>query len=338
MEVLASAQHGVERASAAKRFTYPVRLQLSRLPSSRRSGRVRKGCDRRAAADVACARQHTATGERGAEIPKKSPPSLDGFDVKVARARTHHQSLKETNKQFYEHSPYQFEGRVIKGGLEHLYWAKNPPAPDPAWAAIIGDCVHNLRTALDYLATQLVLVSGRTPNRWTMFPVRSSPPGRRRSLLRAFIRSRASTLAEIQGGVREDIRQAVDSVQPYQRTPLSQQLERVHELDVVDKHRQLLLAATVVPRFIGWNWYPMMQPLSSMERTYVMLREIGVGDDQPIFKIKFREPVENLTPNMNIYPLIAFSRDEPEVSGLDADRVLDELCTALDDIRALFTP
>jgi hypothetical protein len=208
--------------------------------------------------------------------------------------------------------------------------------PDPEWSAIIGDCVHNLRTALDYLATQLVRVSGHTPNQKTMFPVMSRRPPSQSGLRRIFGRKAGRVL--VHGGVRDDILQVVDSVQPYHGSRLGRHLWRLRELDVVDKHRQLLLVVTV-PRAFGFDFNPALQPVSSLERTYTRLREITANHGEPIFKITFREPVQRLTPNLRPYPLIAFSRYEREVGGLDADLVLSELCIALEsDIRSLFAP
>jgi hypothetical protein len=263
----------------------------------------------------------------------KPPPSLDGFDVKVARARTHHQAIKEANRQVHENGLYRFKGEVLNGGLVHLYRVQHPPALDPQWSAIIGDCVHNLRAALDYLATQLVLVSGHTPNQQTYFPIMPSRPRSKRRFLRTFSPN-GSGRPKIHGGVRDDILQVVDSVQPYQDTPLGRQLWRLHKLDVIDKHRQLLLAA-MVPRVFGVGFNPAQHPVSSLQRTYTQLREITTGHDEPIFKITFGEPVHRLTPT-RAYPLIAFRRTESEVPGLDADRVLNDLFGSLEEIRDLF--
>jgi len=41
--------------------------------------------------------------------------------------------------------------------------------------AAAGDIVHNLRSALDHLAFQLVLAGGHTPTTETAFPVGKSP-------------------------------------------------------------------------------------------------------------------------------------------------------------------
>src|SRR5690606_21763862 len=43
-------------------------------------------------------------------------------------------------------------------------------------SAIVGDVLHNLRSALDQLAWQLVLFDGGTPNQLTTFPVLREPP------------------------------------------------------------------------------------------------------------------------------------------------------------------
>ncbi len=46
----------------------------------------------------------------------------------------------------------------------------------PEWSPIIGDIVHNWRSALDHLAWQLVIRNGRKPSGSTAFPIFSESP------------------------------------------------------------------------------------------------------------------------------------------------------------------
>ena len=59
----------------------------------------------------------------------------------------------------------------------HRYRAVDVPDLDDKWALMIGDCVHNLRSALDYLAHELVRANGGTPDDHTQFPVHAAPGG-----------------------------------------------------------------------------------------------------------------------------------------------------------------
>jgi hypothetical protein len=147
---------------------------------------------------------------------------------------------------------------------------------------------------------------------------------------------RGAEQATIRGGLRADIRQVVDSVQPYQGTPLGKQLRRLHQLDIIDKHRQLLLAA-MVPRGAAFDFDPSQHPLSSIQREYKRLCEITTEHDAPVFKIMFKEPVPQLIPT-KLLVHVSFSRSENEAAGLDANQVLYDLGMSLDEVRASFAP
>jgi hypothetical protein len=249
-------------------------------------------------------------------------PSLDGFDVKVVRAGSHLQVLRDENERIARDRLYTFRGEILDRGLVHLYRVQNPPPADPQWSAIIGDCLHNLRSALDYLAWQLVLASGSTPTSRTGFPIRHK-------------RADRAAMA-IDGLANATILKVVESLQPYHGLDVGTQLGRLHRLDIADKHRQLLVAAAV-PRAYGYDFNPALHPVSSLNLTYHRLREISGRHDEAIFEVRFTDPVDRLTLNMNPIPMIAFSHSEPDVGGLDADRVLTELHEALQhNVRPLF--
>jgi hypothetical protein len=101
--------------------------------------------------------------------------------------------------------------------------------------AVIGDVVHNLRSALDHLAWQLVEASGGTPRDrpgepQTAFPIRTEAP---RNGLR------------IHGDVAPPALKVVETLQPYNvlpESPADADLWHLHRLDIIDKHHGLLLA------------------------------------------------------------------------------------------------
>lgn len=96
-----------------------------------------------------------------------SPPSLEGVALKLIRARNHFDSLNEVCGKAIEQStgkPF-----VEREGDWEVVCV--PIREFPRWPSIVsGDYVHNLRSALDHLAWQLVKASGGKPGPWTSFP------------------------------------------------------------------------------------------------------------------------------------------------------------------------
>jgi hypothetical protein len=102
-----------------------------------------------------------------------------------------------------------------------------------AWSGIIGDIIHNLRSALDSLATNLVVHGGhfsKSALKETYFPIRSS-----KSLLSdkdasAFFRR-----------VGPRVEKIIRRLQPY-RGGKGHPLWQLNQLDIIDKHRRIIAA------------------------------------------------------------------------------------------------
>lgn len=105
--------------------------------------------------------------------------------------------------------------------------------------ATAGDIVHNLRSALDHLAYQLVLVgSGKEPSRRVEFPIAKD-----------FATYEAEKARKVQG-MRPLAIKAIDNVKPYKGG--NGPLWRIHELDNIDKHRTLFSVAHDYLFFADW--------------------------------------------------------------------------------------
>jgi hypothetical protein len=112
-----------------------------------------------------------------------------------------------------------------------------------------GDVIHNVRAALDHLARQLVTVgfdcSGSIPLtdpelRQIEFPIAET-----------FRKYESGKTAKTKGMLPEAI-QAIDALKPYKGG--NDALWRIHELDNIDKHRNLF---TVAPDFLFTaDWLP----------------------------------------------------------------------------------
>jgi hypothetical protein len=80
-------------------------------------------------------------------------------------ARKHLVELEIEVSGFLESRPARFETTVTDGpGTRHFGFMLHFQQPGPLFGAIIGDVVHNLRTALDLVACDLVREQEGDPN------------------------------------------------------------------------------------------------------------------------------------------------------------------------------
>ena len=159
------------------------------------------------------------------------PPTqrLQGIQAKIDWAKQHIGTLEQAIKTFRTSDPYGFkiENDPKSGDKIHIIQIRQQtPANFPL---IIGDAIHNLRSALDYLAWQLVLANGQQPKSGrggTQFPTLNTKGKSGQGDIQG-ISTRAQTL--------------VDAVQPYQGS--DDDLWTLHQLDITDKHKLLIVTA-----------------------------------------------------------------------------------------------
>lgn len=96
--------------------------------------------------------------------------NLQASWAKVARARDHTDRLEALEAAFLRREPnkVRFDDETEAPAI--LLRVVVEPVPIE-FSMVAGDIVHNLRSALDYLAWELVLSEGQTPGRHTAFPI-----------------------------------------------------------------------------------------------------------------------------------------------------------------------
>lgn len=121
------------------------------------------------------------------------------------------------------------------------------PEVDREWALIAGDCLHNLRAALDYLMCEIVKLDGGTPTRGTHFPL---------------AREQSHTLKTSPPIHRQDLLDELRVVQPYnvahllgdpKLQPKDDLLWLMNRLDIIDKHYRPL-SVVIVPQTNDLSW------------------------------------------------------------------------------------
>jgi hypothetical protein len=164
---------------------------------------------------------------------------IHGIRLKIERAKKHVRDLDSCIKSFLAKKPYTLAAKPHPiAEIRHttLYVAHVDPVPDDI-SLIVGDAIHNLRSALDYLMWQLVEAGGGVPDRNIYFPIAETAQQYQSAIGNREIQKITPNALHI-----------ISSVQPYQT--LDQTLWLLHQLDIIDKHRLLL---TVTASMDKWG-------------------------------------------------------------------------------------
>jgi hypothetical protein len=97
---------------------------------------------------------------------------LDGVRAKLTRANRHAEELGREITAWNDRYPYGHTSEFDPDTSTYVFRYRIFEPPPPSWSVIIGDIVHNLASALDHLAWQLVILNGCEPiERQTAFPI-----------------------------------------------------------------------------------------------------------------------------------------------------------------------
>jgi hypothetical protein len=177
-------------------------------------------------------------------------PSIDGSRAKWRRAKEHFDALDELVRAFFKNDSHSVS---VESHPERGYYAfrlRNPrPIPYETWSLLIGDCVHNMRAALDYIAWELA--GARHDDRRTMFPIYDDPA--------KFKKHGEERIKKLPVAAQELIR----GIQPYTSPPVNKHpLWAIETLDASDKHKLLTLTVARPTEADFIIWTPDDDPIS----------------------------------------------------------------------------
>jgi hypothetical protein len=111
-------------------------------------------------------------------------PLLTDCWGKLERAEGHFKVLKAEVMSYLESKPFAMIEEFNSEQAKYLFKLKIiKPIPQFPWALIVGDCVHNARSALDYLAWRLA--GSDLADKATIFPIKAAEPDFKGCLLAA---------------------------------------------------------------------------------------------------------------------------------------------------------
>jgi hypothetical protein len=188
------------------------------------------------------------------EFPQHyAAPSLDSCQGKLGRANEHLQTLRNEIGPFESQHAHTITVEHDADAPQYIFKVHGIAQPKPEWAYIAGDCIHNLRSALDHLVYQLSILGqgGRhlsiKEETRCAFPIESNPDeftqnGERRiQLLRVGERTRIKELQPFNASDMSIWGPIPDIQEPSRSEParIPTLLNHLAHLDNIDKHRRV---------------------------------------------------------------------------------------------------
>lgn len=173
-------------------------------------------------------------------MPEPPDVDLSGAWMKLDRARKHQADLAAEIAAFMAREPFSTRHTTEpgEGGVTvHHVFADLLELPPALWSPIIGDAVHNLRSALDHALWALADPLVRDPR--AQYPVYDSEEKYERAA------------ANLLRGVSDRRRELIWGTQPFRWVESKRVwhgLWRLHDFDITDKHKTLH-AITAVSEF-----------------------------------------------------------------------------------------
>jgi hypothetical protein len=194
---------------------------------------------------------------------------LDGCRAKLQRGGQHFRALHQEFTAYWKRAPYRIvEDRDSQPGyiVQKLQILEAPPVH---WSPMIGDVVHNLRCALDYLTCELVLLDGGTVTKSTQFPILDRP--------------QPTGIERWTKGMTAAHRALIEAEQPYHGRyggAAEDPLALLRELSNTDKHRALHL----VYYCVGGTKFSLAVP-GPVEHAWVNLGPLEDGAGVQAFRL-----------------------------------------------------
>jgi hypothetical protein len=154
------------------------------------------------------------------------PDKTGDIRVRIERAKRHIAELNTAIGSFFNSQPYEVTNKRdpdTKRLIYYLLRVENTPAE---LSVIVGDALHNLRSALDHLMLLITLANGQPPGDNLYFPVSDS------------VAKHAKKQKDLLAKIGSTAAIQMDGIKPYKGG--NDDLWRLHKLNNIHKHRLLV--------------------------------------------------------------------------------------------------
>ncbi|MGO8934278.1 MAG: hypothetical protein ACLPLZ_05555 [Terracidiphilus sp.] len=152
-----------------------------------------------------------------------------GARLKIERANQHINDLYRQSREFSKTRPYSISvENNPETGDSFLKISTDEPVPERV-LLVVGDAIHNLRSSLDFVMSDIEFETTGARDPHTHFPIRPT---------------RNDLVVAVNGGLKKKAPKAVidfivDAIKPY-KGAVGEPLWSLHALDIEDKHRLLI--------------------------------------------------------------------------------------------------
>jgi hypothetical protein len=237
---------------------------------------------------------------------------LDSAYAKLGRAAEHYAVLAEAARVFRSSNPYALVNDLDPQTHEQLLYATIKRQPPVSMSFVLGDCVHNLRSALDHAVYGLSTVAaGRTltanERKIVCFPICGTE--------KEWAVAERQALRFLTDGQRERIRSSQPLVWDDPAAQRNHNFCLIRDLDNADKHRTLALTASAV-ELVGVGF------MSEASVRYTSPLSDG---GTIVARLPQNYDLEAVEPLLEVRVTIANGGDvtNPMLLSRDVDRVLD---------------
>lgn len=208
----------------------------------------------------------------------------------MERADEHIDIFNQTWEQWVALHPYKYAPEIYANGREHVYRLDDPiPVVDLRIASIIGDAIHNLRSALDHIAITLVLLNEGTVSTRTAYPMH-----RRK---------------RVKGPMSRKSRRVVNQVYGLDEGRMAQQLLALSHLDNIDKHRHLHVVTAVPHNAVFSVEFLSPGEATKIDMTRTRLYPAVLNQrGKVVAKVVYFEPQDEPDPNFTVKTVLTFAK------------------------------
>lgn len=247
-----------------------------------------------------------------------SNPRIAGVLAKVDRALEHVKALDDWHDGWTKTQPYSLTPNLdAQGRANSFNFRITNPIP-VSTGLIIGDIIHNLRTALDHLAGAVAVKNGNTARR-TYFVIVHDV-----SIL-------PSQLCKKMGDCPESFRDFVRDQHPYKGG--NDALYALHQIDILDKHQAIIPAGVGIDVKVGADrgFYGIFDFSKVKEKIRVPLPQgqsfIKSGETKLEFGTAFYFP-DKTKIEASVTPAIVFGEETP-IPGYEVRSALMRMLEAV---------
>jgi hypothetical protein len=256
------------------------------------------------------------------------PYPLEGVLHKIIRAEEHSATIRADLTRHNRECGFIGKKGVYPDYPNMITFYARFPSPDMMLSVVIGECLHDLRSALDHLVWQLVEINPNPPVDLDKFRHKSQFP-----ICDTSARFQEQVAQRRLYGVLPNAITLIEGLQPYRhpRGFIHHPLWRLNHLMNIDKHKTLALTHVFAREALGDLTHPTYERLQTPRIAFDFhLGEI-VHDGAEVLSIQFGDLGDPEKMEMQLNTALSITFTEPSLGDVSVDVLIGDLVKFVKD-------